>query len=569
MLISTIQTYCLISFFIFKLFFMKRLTIVLLTIYLPAFSFLHAQDGVSFQKPPKEILELADIDAPPVITRDRYNKYLVMFNRSYYKTLDELAAEELKLGGLRINPANHNQSRTRTYSGLSFKDFNSLKDIAISGLPSTIKMEYASFSPNSSYFTFVQTTETGLELWLVDIKNGKARKLTDGILTAILGWPYIWSKDEKEIYFRKRLQVETYKPVKVMATGPAIQEATGTKSAARTFQDLLKNPQDETVFDYFAICSIEKVSVETGSISSFLPPAIYKSLSLSPDGKYLLTAEVQKPYSYQLPYQRFPYKVVVYDRTGKMVKLLVNKPLLDKIPQGFDATETGIRDIFWLSNEPATIMYAEAQDEGDPAIKADWRDYVFTWTAPFGESAKLFTRVKNRFAGITPGKDEYIIEDSWWKTRNSITYYLNKTDVGKEGSVLTDRSSEDLYSDPGNFVTWINADGMDELLYSKDGKKIYLQGEGYGPQGNRPFIDEFVLATRKTKRIFQTDGKSTYENIVDIINLEKKILLTRIESPTQYPNYYIRTIGKASPKQITFLKNPFTAIEKITKKKIL
>ncbi|MFI5203311.1 MAG: prolyl oligopeptidase family serine peptidase [Flavobacteriales bacterium] len=527
-----------------------------------------AQEGLSFQKPPKEILDLADIDAPPAITRDRFNKYLVTYNRSYYKTLDELAAEELKLGGLRMNPANHNQSRTRTYTGLSFKDFSTLKDIPVSGLPSPLKMEYAMFSPNSSYFTFVQITDTGLELWLVDIKNGKAKKLTDGILTAVLGWPYIWSKDEKEIYFRKRMHTESYKAVKLMATGPAIQEATGTKSAARTFQDLLKNPQDEEVFDYFAVCSVEKVSVETGSVSSFLRPAIYKSLSLSPDGKYLLTSEVQKPYSYQLPYQRFPYKVMIYDRTGKMVKLLVNKPLLDKIPQGFDATETGMRDIFWLGNEPATLMYAEAQDEGDPANKVEWRDHVFTWTAPFTETAKLFTRVKNRFSGITPGKNEYIVEDYWWKTRNSVTYYLNKTDVGKEGSVLSDRSSEDLYSDPGNFVTWISASGMDELLYSKDGKKIYLQGEGYGPQGNRPFIDEFILATKKTKRIWQADGKSTYESIVDVIDLEKKILLTRIESPTQYPNYYIRTMGKGSPKQITFLKNPFMAIEKITKKKI-
>jgi dipeptidyl aminopeptidase/acylaminoacyl peptidase len=527
-----------------------------------------AQEGQGFQKPPKEILDLADIAAPPVITRDRYNKYLVSLSRSYYKTLEELAADELKLGGLRLNPANHNQSRTRTYSGISFTDFNTLKNIAVAGLPEKLKIEYASFSPNSNYFSFVQVNDNGMELWVVDLKAGKARRLTDGILSAVMGFPYIWAKDETEILFRRRNNTEVYKPVKTLVTGPAIQEATGTKSAARTYQDLLKNPQDEEVFDYFAICAIDKINVTGGEAKSYLRPAIYKSLRLSPNGKFLLTSEVLKPYSYQLPYNRFPYKVVVYDNSGKMVKLLVNKPLLDKIPQGFDATETGMRDIDWISNEPSAIIYTEAQDEGNPANNTEWRDFIYTWQAPFSDNPLLLTKIKNRFAGIIPGKNEYIVQDYWWKTRHTITYILSKNAVGKEGVVLFDRSSEDAYSDPGEFISGYNALGMEELLYSKDGKKLYLQGEGYGPQGNRPFIDEFTLATKKTKRLWQADGKSTYESIEDILSLENKTILTRIESPVQYPNYYIRTIGKGAPKQITFLKNPFSAIDKITKQKI-
>lgn len=542
---------------------MKKLLLPVLIFFSGSVS---AQDN-GFKVPPKEILDLADIDAPPAVTRDKYNKYLVIYQRSYYKTLEELASDELRLGGLRIDPANHDKSRQRYYSGIEFRDFKSNKEIKITGLPEKLRIAYPSFSPKSNYFSFVQVKENGLELWLIDLKKGEAKKLTEGVLSAVMGWPYIWRPNETYIIFRKRTQMQAYRAAKVMPDGPAIQVAKGSKAAARTYQDLLKNKQDEEVFDQFAMNTLEQVDVVTGGVGSFMPAAIYSSLSFSPDGMHLLTYEIRKPYSYQLPYYRFPYEVTVYDLDGKRERIIVTKPLLDKIPQGFDADEEGIRDVRWISNEPASLSFAIAQDEGDPAKEKEYRDHVFRWKTPFDQPEELICKTHNRYRGLEAGRNEWIVYDYWWKNRNAKTYIVGKDK--KETKLLWDRSTEDLYGDPGGFVNDLNEKGWSELMYSADGKKLYLTGEGYGPQGNRPFLDEFDLATHKTNRLWQADGISTYESISDVISMKDKTLLTRIEGPTLYPNYYLRNFGsKSKPKQVTFIENPYEALAKVKKQKI-
>ena len=75
----------------------------------------NAQTSQQFQLPPKEILELADITPRPSIRIDSRNETMIMLDRLAFKTLEELAEEEVKLAGIRINPQTNGQSRT-TYN---------------------------------------------------------------------------------------------------------------------------------------------------------------------------------------------------------------------------------------------------------------------------------------------------------------------------------------------------------------------------------------------------------------------------------------------------------------------
>src|SRR5690606_40981208 len=65
-------------------------------------------------KPPKEILDLVEYERPPGVLMDSDKNYMILTYRSTYKSLDDLNQEELRLGGLRINP-NHHISSTITY----------------------------------------------------------------------------------------------------------------------------------------------------------------------------------------------------------------------------------------------------------------------------------------------------------------------------------------------------------------------------------------------------------------------------------------------------------------------
>lgn len=528
-----------------------------------------AQTNVVFQKPPKEILELVDIKQPPSTRVDPGNRYFVFLRRPSFKSLDELAQKEMRLAGLRINPANFDRARTSYSIELSVQLIGSGQPVPVTGLPAVPRIEYGNFSPRGNYFSFVQAESAGLTLWVVDLKTGQAKPVTPPVLTAVMGWPYVWAADETAVYCRTRADGAILPQETELAEGPSIQEATGAKAPARTYQDLLRNRLDEKKFEYYATSAITRFSLQ-GKAEPFLPAKIYLSIELSPDGRYFLVDELHPPYSYLFPYHRFPHRVTVVDRTGQLVREICDKPLQDKIPIANDAVETGMRDIQWREDREAVLAWYEAQDEGDPARDVPVRDHVYQLAAPFSGQKQLLCAARDRAVQVSwGGPAEALVYTYWWKTRNIKTYLVNPDQPAAEAKIIFDYSSEDLYHQPGYFVTAPNQFGRDTLLFSKDRSKLYLSGEGYSPEGNKPFLDEYDMKTGKTSRLWRADGVSTYETVVKVLDLEKSLILTSIESPKVYPNLYIRDLtAKTAPRPVTFNQNPYLPFEKVTKQKI-
>ncbi len=522
-----------------------------------------------YQLPPKEILELADVKTPPQNIISRNNTYLLTMERPLYKSLAELAEPELKLAGLRINPENFNRARSTFYTSISIQKLADLKAVPLMNMPKDLKAQYVQISPNENYCSFVQAESTKLSLWIVDLKTGKASMILDGGLNATLGSPYQWSNDETFLYCKWKGDKTKLETKGELPKGPSTQDATGEKAPSRTYQDLLRNKQDETKFDHYALASYQKVSIDGKQKTQLLPEGIYSYLSVSPDGKYILTEELKQPYSYALTYDYFTSQFNIYDQSGKLIKLFCNRPLQDKIPISNDAVEAGKRNIMWRNDKPSTLLWCEAPDGGDPATQSEFRDQLFQSDFPF-EQNKSICYMKNRLSDIVFGNDNLaIVIDYWWKDRNTKTYIINPSLQIQEPKIIFDLSSEDLYSEPGYFVTTYNSFNREVLQFSKDKKGLYLIGEGYSPEGNKPFIDEFNIASNKTKRLWRADGISTYERIVRIIDIDKKIAITSIESPKVYPNLYTRNYGsKSTPKQITFKENPYVSLLNVSKQKI-
>ena len=146
-----------------------------------------------------------------------------------------------------------------------------------------------------------------------------------------------------------------------------------------------------------------------------------------------------------------------------------------------------------------------------------------------------------RLSGITWGNDTYaVVHDRWWNTRNTKTYLINPSDNSQEPRMLSDRNYQDLYNHPGAFQTSKNEQGQYTLLM--DGHIAYLFGDGYTPDGQFPFIDELDLKTLEKSRIYQSTETDRLEHMVSFIDSKQGTLITPIESPTEFPNYYIRNI---------------------------
>jgi len=527
----------------------------------------NAQTNQTYQLPPKEILELVDIQPRPSIRIDSRNQTMVMLDRMAFKTLEEMAEDEVRLAGLRINPQTNGESRNSFTYGIKVMNIESGEYLNISGLPEKLRIDEFSFSPDETKAAFTNTTTDGVELWMLNLTSGKATKLTGAKLNGSMGTSYTWAPGSDAIFawFIPDGRMPLPKN-KELPEGPSVQETSGKKAPARTYQDLLRNPADEMLFEYYATSEIKKIGLD-GTSTKYLPASIYKSLSFSPDGTYLLAQTIKKPYSYIVPYYRFPVSYDVLTADGKMLLNFYMRPLLEEMPNGFDATETGKRSIGWRADMASTLVWAEAQDGGDPANEAGFRDHIYQMDAPFAENARFIAATRYRYAGITWGTANLaIVYDYWWKTRKTTAYMVDPAKENTDSKIIFDRSTEDYYGDPGDFLTKRNSFNTNILWTSTDQKKLYLSGEGYSPEGNKPFVDEFDIKSLKKKRLWQADGISTYESIVRVIDPEKRKLITSIEQSTQNPNFFLRT-GK-TVKALTTFPNPYASFMNVSKERV-
>src|SRR5699024_8189760 len=346
-------------------------------------------------------------------------------------------------------------------------------------------------------------------------------------------------------------------------TGPVISVSNGEKAQNRTYKDLLESPIDENNFETLAQAEIRKVTM-AGEESLFFAEDMYNWIYFSPNGEYVLVSRLKKPFSYIVPQSRFPYDQIIYDKKGKPVKVFNQVPLTEVLPQGFGATRTGKRNVSWRSDKPAVLYWVEALDEGDPKNKVPYRDAVYQVEAPFDSEGELLLKVKNRYSFILWGNDNTAIAyDHWFADRNTKTYVFDPSDSSKKPFVLFDRNTQDVYGNPGRFVTTYNEYGNSILDLTKG--TGYLIGSGFSEKGQFPFVDKINLEDGTTKRLYESTYVDKKESLIRAFDMKKGRVLVRIESNNEYPNYYIRNINTESLRQITHFKNPFDALKKVHK----
>ncbi|MEM7370384.1 MAG: prolyl oligopeptidase family serine peptidase [Bacteroidota bacterium] len=541
----------------------------LLSIFFPLLfmlSSLFAQKDTGYQLPPQALQDLVNAPQTPSVYTNSTGDWLVLMQRPGFISIEELAQPELRLAGLRINPRTNGASRSTTYVGLTFRSVLSDTEKMVEGLPEDALIQNVRWSPDGQNLAFTIQKVAGIELWVADVKTGSAHKLTEPIINdALYGTPYVWLPDSKKLIYKSVLADRGPAPEQPLApNGPIIQEANGTEAPVRTYQDLLQNAHDEALFMYYSTSQLHLVQVDNKHSTAYGEPGIYDDFYPSPDGQYVFTSSIQQPFSYIVPMYRFPLKAAVRDLDGNIIQTIADLPLADNIPKGFDATTVGPRGFQWREDHPSTLVWVEAQDGGDPARESEIRDQIFYLPAPFtGEKIAGIT-TSLRFRGIDWGNDELaIVREYSRKTRKMLTSTFVPGDPASK-TVLFDLSSEDRYGNPGYFATHTNEFGREVLLMDKSGKKLYLEGTGASPEGNRPFVREFSLKTRKSKELWRSQAPY-YENSIQLLDIKKGLILTRRESPTEPPNYFLRDLKKGTLTALTQIAHPYKELKGIQK----
>lgn len=526
----------------------------------------HAQENITYQKPSKEILALADFQRPPSVMLSQDKKWMVLSYRATYKNLDELNQKEVRLAGLRINPTT-NISSTITYvNNIKLKPLGATEEIQVSGLPEETKIAHMSFSPDDRFLAFTHTTNNGVELWVVDLATAQAQKLTEADLNANMGAPYTWYKDSGRLLISK---LPTDRPVLIdssqdLPVGPIVSTSDGQVSQLRTYQDLLKNPQDEANFETLAQSELYSLDLN-GQQTKFLDKAMYAQYAFSPDGQYLLTTTIKRPFSYVVSLRSFPQETAVYDLEGGLVKVVNEVPLTEIQPKGFSSTRTGKRNMYWRGDKPASLYYVEALDGGDATKEAAYRDELFSWDAPFEGQVESLIKIADRFFRVIWGDEEHaLVYTNWYDTRSEKIFVLNP--LSKDHRLVSERNSQDVYNHPGDVHTVRNTYGSRVMYVDKD--KSYWVSEGYTKKGQFPYIAEMDFKTLDRRHIYTVDNPGKKEDIVSLIDVKKGDILISVQSPTEYPNFYLKNINKGKTTALTNFESPFQGLVGVHKEVI-
>ncbi len=507
-----------------------------------------------YRTPPQEIVDI--LDAPPLpLTRVSPDRtHMLFMDRESTPTIKDLAIPYINLAGFRVDPQrNTRYSPSARLYALRVKNIETGVERELE-VPDRANLGSVEWASDGQMIAFTNTTDDGVELWVSDITSGESRRIPGIHINDVYGSSHQWMPGERIILAQIIPDDRGPAPKRsIEPEGPIIQESDGTPSPARTYQNLLADPDDERKFAYYVTSQLVKIRIADNSITKISQPSIFRNVSLSPDGQYILVSRVVRPYSYLVPAFRFPSEIEVWSRSGERVAHLASIPLGEEIPL-FGVT-TGPRNHQWFGTDGARIVYVEALDDGDPRVDAEYRDKVMVMDYPYDAEPVEWMRTGYRFSGVGWGDGIAIAGEFDFRKSHLRTWLLNTDDLDAEPTLLHDRDPQDRYNDPGTPVTILGERGNRKILHSPDGNSIYLTGPGASPEGDRPFLDKFNLDTQETERIWQT-GDDFYEEVVDLLDPNADRIITRRETRIEPPNYYMRNLTDNSLTALTSFSDP-------------
>lgn len=525
-----------------------------------------AQDAVNYQQPPKAIADLLLAKPTPTVNIDSKAEWIVFSERNSYPSVEELAMPEYRIAGLRINPNNFSPSRQTFINNLSLKNIKTGQTAAITGLPVPLLAGSVTWNPGETKISFTNTTQKGVDLYIIDVATLKAVKINKQFLNVVMGAGISWV-DAETILYRVTTKPASAAPVKpLMPKGPTVQQNLGKAAPNPTYQDLIKSPYDEQLFEFFATSQL--VQYKHGVQSPIGQPAIYSGVSVSPDKKYLLEYVINKPFSYLVPARGFPTTVKITDLTGKTVKVLANQPSAESTPSGYDNTQNIPRAYDWRDDEAATITWAQPLDSGLYKKQVPFHDVVYALNAPFSGTPKELFKTQNRYRSTAWGNATLALVYEGSRSKQTTKVSRFNTETGSL-ETLYEINQTDAYNNPGTPVTTKNKFGRQVVQTVDNGTKLLLNNDvGSSEKGDLPFLAKFDLGTKKNEIIWRS-AEGTYEYVSNVLDADKLILLTRKESQKEVPNYFVKNLVlRVADRQVTNFTNPYPQLDGITKEKI-
>jgi dipeptidyl aminopeptidase/acylaminoacyl peptidase len=523
---------------------------------------------VPYATPGADITPIIDAPPTPISYLAPGGRFLALVHHESHPPVTMLARPYLPLAGMRVDPRLAARRRMRRLTGLSVVRTADGHERQLS-LPPEAQVGPPVWAPDGRRFAFSLDRADGVGVWVADAATGEAAPVPGLTVRDVLGGDagatggtVRWSRDGRS------LLVLAAPPQPLALPEPPIEpktdETAGKHSQLATYTDLLGTPADEDAFEALATTVPCRVDPVTGDRQELGPPALYQSVSDSPDGTHLLVHRIQRPFSFRVPWALFARRVEVLDAAGTPVAVIADLPVSDEVPR--QGVPTGPRLVSWEERTPASLVWAEALDGGDPVVPADHRDRIVRFGAPFTGEPSQVTRTRHRCLGWydLDEPDRVLLTEHDRDRRWLTTWLLDLTEPDTH-RVIFDLSMDDAYGDPGSPLVALRPDGRRTV--QGDGPAIYLRGDGATPDGDRPFLDLFNLDTRTAVRLHESPPGAV-EHVLGFTGDGQREVVVWHESPAEPPNLLVAGLDGSRPRPLTAWPDPHPQLTPIAKQLI-
>ena len=512
---------------------------------------------MQYQTPSPPVAALLDLQPDPLMLFGPDRNLILLADRPGYPTIKQLREPKLKLAGRQINPVTYTPHGYRGMTNARLRNLATGEVRPLTGLPADARLRSFTWSPNGTRIACCLLTPAGLQLWTCPVDTLACAPVGEAdISNSLGGLPYEYVTDD--VVLVKRRPADAQRPADdPEPTGPIIQDTSGEESSSRTYTNLLETQHDVDLFRHYATAQLWRTDVTTGATERWGTEGIISGLSASPDKSHYLVVRTTEPFSFRVPYEKFGDHVELWDRDGRKVTTLAVRPAQEHLPPAFGSVITEPRRFTWRSDHPAQLYWTEAQDGGDSRRPADFRDQLFYLEAPFTGEPVPSVRLPLRYGAVRWCRGDLALIVDWdWKTRRQVTHRWRPDDPAHPLETLYDHNWEDEYADPGNFQLRTLRNEHTVLITREEGTKLVLVGSGHSPEGTRPFIDLFDVATHRTERKWQSTPPY-FERPLFFLDEHPDWFITARESKTERPNFFLRNFVTGAEQRLTDFPHPY------------
>ncbi len=492
-----------------------------------------------------------------------------------FSSLELMSQKTYRLAMLEFCPDVNREWGLSTYGTEGLKIYSLQKrESWMVELPEDTLISDMTWSPDGKEIAFLAHLKQGSQVWTADVETGKAGPTAEAFVMATLGGVRSyrqrsassnmiqWTPDGSLITLLVPSDRGLEPKKNPIPATPIIRHTREKETPTRTYPFLLRTPHDKKLFEYYTTSQLAVLSSDN-SIKKLGEPAMYMSISLSPDGKYILAEKLVRPFSYIVSYREFPRELVVMNQEGEILSTIRKTPLSEAMGRDSGPARSLPREVAWRPDGKGLYFLQQEKkdkqnDEEKEAKDEKQMDQLMFLPPPFDmENPRILVKSENRLNDVSfSANGEYAFATRTDEGKQEIIAIDFTKKEPKVLIIKKDIDTEDILNLPGDIMTRRTGNGIAYTLTSSDGKSIYLEGEGYKENFKpQPFIKKIHIKTGKEQLVFEGSSDMYEEPLAAVDKDMNKLIISR-ESRDTFPQSYLRD-SDGSMTKLTDNKNPF------------